>query len=139
MDYTQIIIGLSGGLIGGLAVAVAQHFLDKKKEIELSFNKLMEDKYRSLLVFMACALDIKKRRYFNLNEQTPNETSEDYFNQIKEYYYHSILYSPDEVILVLKQFIEKPNKENYIKTATAMRKDLWSKGTKLKSEDIILD
>ncbi len=138
MDYTQIIIGLSGGLVGGIAVAVIQHYLDKKKEIELSFNKLMEDKYRSLLVFMACALDIQKRRYFTLNEQTPNKTSQDYLNQIREYYYHSVLYSPDEVILALKQFIETPTMDNYIKTATAMRKDLWNKGTKLKGEDIIL-
>lgn len=138
MDYTQIIIGLSGGLVGGIAVAVIQYFLDKKKEIELSFNKLMEDKYRSLLVFMACALDIEKRRYFTLNEQTQNKTSQDYLNKIREYYYHSVLYSPDEVILALKQFIETPTIDNYIKTATAMRKDLWNKGTKLKNEDIIL-
>ena len=67
------------------------------------------------------------------------KTSQDYLNKIKEYYYHSILYCPDEVILALKQFIETPSKENYIKTATAMRKDLWNKGTKLKKEDIILD
>ncbi len=139
MDYTQIIIGLLGGLIGGITVAVVQYFLDKKKEIELNLNKLMEDKYRSLLVFMACALDIEKRRYFTMNEQIQNKTSQDYLNQIMEYYYHSILYSPDEVILTLKQFIETPNKENYIKTAIAMRKDLWNKETKLKGEDIILD
>lgn len=139
MNFTQIIIGLSGGLVGGIVVAIVQHFLDKKKEIELSFNKLMEDKYRSLLVFMTCALDIEKRRYFTLNEQVPNKTSQDYLNQIKEYYYHSVLYSPEEVILSLKKFIKTPNKENYIKTATAMRKELWNKGTKLKFEDIILD
>lgn len=139
MDYAQIIIGLSGGIVGGIGVAVTQHFLDKKKEIELSFNKLMEDKYRSLLVFMACAIDIEKRRYFTLNEQTPNKTSQDFLNQIREYYYHSVLYSPDEVILALKQFIKAPTKDNYIKTATAMRKDLWNKETKLTIQDIIID
>ena len=139
MDYTQTIIGLSGGLIGGITVAVIQHVLDKKKEIELNSNKLMEEKYRSLLVFMACALDIEKVRYFNIYEEREMKTSQDYLNKIKGYYYHSILYCPDEVILALKQFIETPSKENYIKTAIAMNKDLWKKGTKLKKEDIILD
>ena len=140
MDYTQTIIGfLSSALIGGITVAIIQHVLDKKKEIELNSNKLMEEKYRSLLVFMACALDIEKVRYFNIYEEREMKTSQDYLNKIKEYYYHSILYCPDEVILALKQFIETPSEENYIKTATAMRKDLWNKGTKLKKEDIILD
>ena len=140
MDYTQTIIGfLSSALIGGITVAVIQHVLDKKKEIELNSNKLMEEKYRSLLVFMACALDIEKVRYFNIYEDREMKTSQDYLNKIKGYYYHSILYCPDEVILALKQFIETPSKENYIKTATAMRKDLWNKETKLKKEDIILD
>ena len=70
MDYTQTIIGfLSSALIGGITVAVIQHVLDKKKEIELNSNKLMEEKYRSLLVFMACALDIEKVRYFNIYEE----------------------------------------------------------------------
>lgn len=139
IDYTQIIIGLSGGLIGGSAVALVQSILDKRKQIELSFNKLMEDKYRSLLIFMACALDISKRKYFSLNEQTPNKTSQDYLKQIREYYYHGLLYSSDEVILSLKQFINKPTKQNYIKTALAMRKELWNKRTKLANKDIVLD
>ena len=99
----------------------------------------MEDKYRSLLVFMACVLDIEKRRYFSLNEQVPNTTKWDYMNQIKEYYYHSLLYSPDTVIISLKAFIDNPTKETYIKTAIAMRKDLWSKWTKLSIKDIVLD
>lgn len=139
MNYSEIIIGLSGGIFGGVVVAIIQYFLDKRKAIELNFNKLMEDKYRSLLVFMTCALDIENRRHFTINEQIPTKKSQDYLDKIKEYYYHSVLYSPDEVILALKQFIKTPTIKTYIKTATAMRKDLWNKGTKLKFEDIILD
>jgi len=139
MNSSQIIIGLAGGVVGGVIVAILQYFLDKRKEIDLGLNRIMEDKYRSLLVFMACALDIKKRRYFNLNEQTPNKTQKDYLNQIREYYYHGVLYSPDEVIIALKKFILKPSKENYLKTAIEMRKDLWNKNTKLKVQDIVIE
>ena len=139
MNYSQIIIGLAGGVIGGVVVAILQHFLDKRKEIDLELNKIMENKYRSLLVFMACALDIKKRRYFNLDEQTPNKTQKDYLIQISEYYYHGVLYSPDKVMIALKKFILKPNKKNYLKTAIEMRKDLWNKNTKLEIEDIIIE
>lgn len=139
MNYSQIIIGLAGGVFGGVVVAILQHLLDKRREIDLALNKILEDKYRSLLVFMACVLDIKKRRYFNLQEQTANRTSKDYMSQIQEYYYQGVLYSSDEVILSIKKFILKPNKENYLKTALEMRKDLWNKNTKLKIKDILID
>ena len=139
MLNTEIIVGLFSGFIGGLIVAIIKYFLDKKREIQIRLNQLMEEKYRSLLIFMACALDINKRRYFTLNEQIPNRTTQDYINQIKEYYYHSILYSPDEVLLSIKNFIQEPSKENYIKTAVEMRKDLWRKGTKLNIEDIVIE
>jgi hypothetical protein len=138
MDETQIIETLITAIIGGVVATYLKSFLDKQKELDISLNKITEDKYRSLLVFMACALDINKKRYFSLVEQTKNETSEDYINQIKEYYYHSILYSSDDVIEKLKAFIESPSKNNYVKVAQAMRKDLWGRKTKLSFDEIEL-
>jgi len=134
----NIIVSLISAVIGGIVATIIKSFLDKKREIDLNLNKITEDKYRSLLIFMACALDISKKRYFSLNEQIPNVTQEDYLHQITEYYYHSILYSSDDVIRSLKKFIELPNKDNYILTAKAMRKDLWKSKTKLSDIDIIL-
>lgn len=136
---SEAIIGLIGVLLGGISVALLQSSLEKKNQININLNKIMEDKYKSLLIFMSCSLDIKKKRYFTLNEQIPNKTSEDYMNQIKEYYYHSLLYSPDSVIKALKNFILNPCKENFIKTAIEMRKDLWNKGTNLTIPDIEID
>lgn len=138
MDYLSVTISLISGLIGGATATYIKTLLEKRKEIELSLQKITEDKYRSLLIFMACAMDIEKRRYFSMAEQTPNVTSEDYLAQIKEYYYHSILYSPDLVIKSLKIFIENPTKENYVRVAKEMRKDLWNKNTNLTFEEIIL-
>ena len=134
----NIFVSLISAVIGGIVATIIKSFLDKKREIDLNRNKMIEDKYRSLLIFMACALDISKKRYFSLNEQVQNITKEDYMNQIAEYYYHSILYSSDDVIHSLKKFIESPNKDNYILTAKAMRKDLWKSKTKLSDKDIIL-
>ncbi|MDT8339702.1 MAG: hypothetical protein RQ763_10960 [Sulfurimonas sp.] len=138
MDETQIIKTLITAIIGGVVATYLKSLLDKKKELDISLNKITEDKYRSLLVFMACALDINKKRYFSLVEQTENKTSEDYMNQIKEYYYHSILYSSDDVIEKLKAFIESPSKNSYVEVAQAMRKDLWGRKTKLGFNEIEL-
>jgi len=73
-----------------------------------------------------------------MREEVPNTSEADYLNQIKEYYYHSILYSSDKVIIAVKVFIENPNKVNYVKVAKEMRKDLWNKNTKLTFEEILL-
>jgi len=139
MNYTQITISFISAIIGGVIATFLKTFLEKRKDIELSLNRITEDKYRSLLVFMACAIDINKKRFFTLSEQIENKTSEDYLNQIKEYYYHSILYSPDNVILALKEFILNPSKELYVKVAKEMRKDLWGRKTKLDYNDISIN
>lgn len=135
MDYLSII---SAFLSGGVIVTIVSFYLDKKKDATTKLNSIMEDKYRSMLVFMACVIDIDRRRYFTLNEQTPNKTADDYLKQIEEYYYHSILYAPDDVIKKLKKFIIEPNRKNYIEVAIAMRNDLWKRKIRLNYNDIII-
>lgn len=134
----DILTSLISAIIGGIVATILKAYFDKKKEVDISLMRLTEEKYRSLLIFMACALDIDKKRYFALNEQVSNETAEDYMNQIKEYYYHSLLYSSDEVISSLKSFIVNPTKETYIKVAQTMRKELWGKNTNLALADLTL-
>lgn len=139
MDSTEILKILISSVVGGVIATFLKAYFDKKKDLSLSLNRITEEKYKSLLVFMACAIDIEKKRYFTLNEQVPNLSESDYLNQIKEYYYHSILYSSDEVIKALKNFIDEPNQINYVKAAKAMRSDLWKSRTKLTYDDIKLD
>ncbi len=83
MDTTQIFISLGSAVIGGIVATYLKAFLEKKKEIEISLQKITEDKYKGLLIFMACAIDFEKRRFFSLNEQVANKSSVDYLNQIK--------------------------------------------------------
>ena len=132
----SVLVGLG---IGSITTAFVSNWLDRKKEVELNLKKILEDKYRGLLVFMACALDIEKKKYFTINEQVAHKTSQDYLNQVREYYYHGTLYSSDEVILALKSFIKLPNKETYVGVAQAMRNDLWGRKTKLNFDDINIE
>jgi len=134
----EVITSLISAILGGIVATILKTLLEKKKDIEISYNKLMEEKYRSLLVFMACALDIKNKRFFTLQEQHPNTTTEDYVNLLKEYYYQSVLYSSDNVILAIKEFINNPTKQQYINVAKEMRIELWGKSTNLSYDSIVL-
>lgn len=135
----EIITALISAILGGIVGTFIKGYFDKRNSIELSHKEITKENYKSLLIFMACALDIEKRRYFSLHEQVPNKTSQDYLNQLKEYYYHSLLYSNDNVILALREFIKTPTTENYINVAKEMRMELWKKKTSIEFKDIILD
>lgn len=138
-SYIPILTSLISAIVGGIIATFLKVLFEKRRDIEMNRKKIIGDNYKSLLIFMACALDIEKRRYFSLNEQVPNETVEDYIHQLKEYYYHTVLYSSDNVIISLKNFIENPSKEMYIKVAKEMRVELWGKDTSLDFQSITIN
>jgi hypothetical protein len=57
--------------ICGVIATFIKSYLDMKNSIDLNHREITKENYRGLLIFMACALDIEKRRYFSLNEQVP--------------------------------------------------------------------
>jgi len=46
-------------------------------------------------------------------------------NKIVEYYYNSLLFSSDDVIICIKKFLQEPNQTTFTETAIAMRNDIW--------------
>ena len=61
MDFTSL--GM-GGIIG----AFISHWLDNKKDLNIKLNQINEDKYRTILIHMSCALDINNRKYFSIKK-----------------------------------------------------------------------
>jgi hypothetical protein len=136
MDIQTIIsvLGLLG--IGGIIGSYLQHLWNRKRETESRIQNLNENKYRSTLVFMRCVLKPENVEQFNIEDpniqklRNTNEIKEYAKTKLIEYYYNSILYASDEVLRKIKQFIDSPSESNFMKTAIAMREDLWKKKTK---------
>ena len=61
---------------------------------------------------------------------------EDFKEEVKTEMLHSVLFASDAVIKTMAEFVKSPSYTSYIKTVSAMRKDLWGKGTKVE-EDIL--
>jgi hypothetical protein len=59
--------------------------------------------------------------------------------RLVEFYYATILFSPDYVLTAMKEFIKNPNETNFLKAANAMRKDLWKKKTKTDLKTLSLE
>ena len=133
------VISLLG--LGGVLGAWIKHLLERKKETEIKIQNLNENKYRSILVFMRCVLNPNSIKQFDIHDpnfQNIKEEAEmnEYSNQkLKEFYYNSLLYASDQVLVSIKNFIENPSEENFFKSAFAMRKDLWNRSSKSNIED----
>ncbi|MFH1662134.1 MAG: hypothetical protein ABIA02_03490 [Candidatus Falkowbacteria bacterium] len=139
MDIQTIfsILGLLG--VGGIAGSYIQYMLNQKGDITKEVRILNENKYRSILVLMRCILDpvaVNQFNFSNKDEINLNKIIDDKEkiityakSKLKEYYYHSFLYASDNVINEIENFIKNSNEDNFIKTANAMRKNLWNKGS----------
>ena len=60
----------------------------------------------------------------------------DFKEEVKIEMLNSVLYASDEVIRAMAEFVKSPTYSSYIKTASAMRQDLWNRKTEI-GEDIL--
>jgi hypothetical protein len=140
MDIETIIISVLSSLgISGLIGIYLQHLWTQKRETESKIQSLNVKHYESTLVFMRIVLDPKKIDHFNVAREDPllskitNTNEIRYFarNRLIEFYYGAVLFYSDEVLNAIKEFLQDATEDNFMKTAIAMRKDLWKKKTKI--------
>lgn len=73
-----------------------------------------------------------KRGLSKVKEFRPDfENLEDVKDELKTEMLNAILFANDEVIKSMSEFTKNPTPEKYIKSAAAMRKDLWGRTTKI--------
>lgn len=144
MDTTVIISIFSALGIGGFIGAYVKHRLDKNREFDLKLNQINEEKYQTLLMYMSFMLDPKNREHFIMRDEKLNNLKDDEVfsyskRKVEEYFYHCILYASDDVLITLKIFVKKPDRNGFLKVVKAMRMGLWNKGTKLTLADMLLE
>lgn len=123
----QVIISVFGLFgIGGVIGAYIQHLFDRQKQIGLEIRKIKEERYRSTLVHMRLVLNPEKFDQFIFEKNESHSTTKEHeMEKVIEYYYNSLLYATDEVLIHLKDFIRDSNEDTFAETAIAMRNDLW--------------
>ncbi len=122
--------------IGGILGAYFQSRFQHQKEVQEDIHNLKRQRYGAILIQMLTILaperGLSKAQQFRPDLKDANDFKE----EIKVEMLHSVLFASDEVIKAMAKFIQNPNYPSYIKTATAMRKDLWNKKTEI-GEDIL--
>ena len=136
LNFAQLIIPLLTALgLGGIFGAYFQSRFQHQKEVKEDIHQLKRKRYGAILIQMITTLD--PERLSKTQAFRPDLTDiEDLKEEIKTEMLNSVLFANDEVIKAMAEFIQTPNHSSYIKTASAMRKDLWNKKTKI-GEDVL--
>lgn len=130
------IIGISS-VVSALITYILERF---RKKQEIRFAKVFEEKYRrynhvltSMLLILDknnlenAILEPSKKKHYNqiLLEHGEIELKNFLLKETRSYidFYH--LFASTKVLRALYSFLEKPNKDNFIKVARNMKKDLW--------------
>ena len=140
MDIETVVISIltSFGVSGFIGIYL-QHLWTQKRETESRIQRINAKHYESTLVFMRIVLDPKKIDHFNvatedhLMSTLTNANDVRYYarQRLNEFYYGSVLSYSDDVLKAIKEFLHNATQETFMKTAIAMRKDLWKKNTKI--------
>lgn len=138
MEWREILslLGISGVLSAIISIVVdnisKKSLLKEKDLLEIKIKT-----YTSILCYMHLIIMPMDYKYVNYignrpltGKITEREIIEYNLGQLKGVYYHLFLYSSSEVIENAKAFIDNPIHDNYLKTAKAMRKDIWGNSRK---------
>jgi len=142
ISFTQIISLITALGIGSGIGIVIKSILDRNSELKFKLKTINEEKYRTILIYMSIVINPQNKAHFILNDNIlcglKNDTDIRAYalSKLNEYYYQSLLYASDDVMLMFKSFLVDCNRENYVLTAQKMRQDLWNNKTNLTIEDI---
>ena len=123
---------------GGILGENISYFLDKKKEREFKVLEQKEKRYKSCLLYMDAFFERKNIKYL-WSRQPDIDDVKDIIEYLKMEYHEMILYASKDVIFSVKEFIENPVRDNFLKTILTMRQDLSAKRNDLDLNDIILE
>jgi len=128
----EFIVALLTALgFGGIFGAYFQSRFQHQKEVKEDIHNLKRQRYGAILIQMLTILDPKHGLSKTQKFRPDLKNVEDFKEEVKIEMLNSVLYASDEVIKAMAEFVQNPNYSSYIRTASAMRQDLWNKKTKI--------
>ena len=134
MSAIEIVLGFLGLVgIGGIITSV----MTKQKELQFKVLENKERRYKSCLLYMDVYFEPRNIKYLS-SRQSDIHSESDVIEYLKAEYHEMMLYASKSVVLSVKKFIENPDRNSFLETVLAMRKDLWLKKYDLTISEIKL-
>jgi len=119
---------------GGIVGAYFQSLFQRQTQLKEKEHELKSRRYKTILILMLTKLDPENGLQKIAEFRDDLKTVSDVERELETELLNSVLFANDAVIRTLAEFSRSPAKENYIRAAVAMRKDLWNKQTRIKED-----
>lgn len=129
-------IGLIG--LGGLIKSLLDFFIDDRRRKSEAKHLFKEVRYKAIILLDYALINYDTEKSKLLNNRPDIKSKDDLFNEIYTEWVNMALYASDKVIFSMKVFIQNPTEATFTETILAMRKDLYSIKTNIKSKDLKL-
>lgn len=131
-NIITIIVGLFSALgIGGIFGAYFQSIFQHKCEVKEREHELKRRRYSCMLILLLTKINPKVGLSKVRKIRSDLKELRDIEEEIETEMLNCILFASDDVMSSMSQFMHRSTYRNYVKVATAMRKDLWNKRTKI--------
>lgn len=134
--FELIITALGSAGLGGVVAAWFQSHFEKKKDIEEALREEKRKRYGAIIIQMLTVLDPQEGLQKTQRHRPDLTSIEDFKKEVRTEILNSIAFASDEVIKSLANFMRQVNYESFIETIKSMRKDLWSKRSRVKFDDL---
>jgi hypothetical protein len=129
MTLTAIVSAITAFGAGSILTAFVQSRLERRKHLNEQEHDLKRRRYMCILILMLAKLE-PKTGVPHLALQRPDlRDLDDLDAEIRIELFNAMLFGSDDVIAAMAAFITSPGYPAYIRTVTAMRRDLWNKKT----------
>ena len=135
MNFENIIsiLGLLG--IGGILGNYFRILWERKNTTQLQKQEFKETRYKCIILLLLSYLDFDKNKpMLQQHGREYIKTKDDLKDELVTEWNNMILFSSEEVLLKMHEFIHKPSQDCFKKVALAMRKDLW--GGKISTDNL---
>jgi hypothetical protein len=115
--------------LGSLVGAFFQSRFEQQKHVNQQEHELKRSRYRCILILMLSKLE-PKTGVPHLHLYRPDlKDLDDLDAELRLELFNAVLFASDDVMSAMAEFIATGGYPAYIKTAAAMRRDLWNKKT----------
>jgi hypothetical protein len=128
----EIIISLLTAVgIGSIMGAFVQSRLEQQKQVRAEERELKRRRYEVILILMITKLDPQVQLPKARSIRPDLKNLADVEKELEVELLNGVLFASDDVIKAMVEFTRTPSYSAYIRSANAMRRDLWGKKTSI--------
>ena len=116
---------------GSVVVAFVQSRLDRQKHLNEQEHDLKSKRYLCILILMLSKLEPKTSVPHLALHRPDLKNLGDLDAELRMELFNAVLFASDDVMTAMAEFVSTGGYPAYIRTAAAMRRDLWNKKTSI--------